>query len=226
VSRPHPGSSGQGLPARTDYFAQWSELHGGYDPATGGRLVRGWLALTYRLARPLAGVGVSPAALTTTGVLSAGAVAVAAGPLPGLAAALVVLSAVLDSLDGAVAVLTRRVTRFGFVVDSVADRLADGLFLVALWRAGGSAGLAVAAGAAVGLLEYTRARAAAAGMDEIGVVTVGERPTRVILAATGLLLALSWPDGATAALVATALACVIGAAQLLWVARRRLAAGP
>jgi CDP-diacylglycerol--glycerol-3-phosphate 3-phosphatidyltransferase len=63
-------------------------------------------------------------------------------------------------------------------------------------------------------------------MDEVGVVTVGERPTRVILAATGLLLALAWSDGATAALVATAGACLIGAAQLLWVVRRRLASAP
>jgi CDP-diacylglycerol--glycerol-3-phosphate 3-phosphatidyltransferase len=219
VSRPTPLT-------RAAYFAHWSELHGGYDPTTGGRLVRGWLALTFRLAHPLARVGVSPATLTAAGVLAAAGVVLAARPLPGLAAALVLLSAVLDSLDGAVAVLTRRVTRFGFVLDSVADRVADGLLLVALWRSGGSAEWAVAAGAAVAMLEYTRARAAAAGMDEVGVVTVGERPTRVILAATGLLLVLAWSDGATAALVATAGACVIGAAQLLWVVRRRLASAP
>lgn len=217
------------VPDRATYLAAWSALHGGLD-ASRTTLLRGWLTVVYWLARPLARAGVGPMLLTGWGVV-AGAFAVGLADLGGrwaLAAALVVVvSGVLDGLDGAVAVLTDRATRLGFVLDSVADRLVDGLYLVALWRLGAPAGACVAAGAAVGLLEYTRARAVAAGMREIGVVTVGERPTRVIVTAATLLCCgtyLGW-TGRLAALGTSALLIVslVGLVQLLAVVGRRLA---
>jgi CDP-diacylglycerol--glycerol-3-phosphate 3-phosphatidyltransferase len=85
-------------------------------------------------------------------------------------------------------VLTNRVSRLGYVYDSVADRLGEAAWLVALWLLGVPAWLALAAGAAAWLHEYLRARATAAGMREIGVVTVAERPTRAIVVTVGLLL--------------------------------------
>jgi CDP-diacylglycerol--glycerol-3-phosphate 3-phosphatidyltransferase len=151
--------------------------------------VRSWLAITYAVARPLAQARVPPDLVTLTGLgASAGAVAAAAvgGWWLWCAAALVVLSGLLDSVDGAVAVLRDRVTSWGHVLDSVTDRIGDLLFLLALWAAGAPWQTCVIAGALMFLHEYTRARAAVAGMSEVGVVTIGERPTRVIVTAAFL----------------------------------------
>jgi CDP-diacylglycerol--glycerol-3-phosphate 3-phosphatidyltransferase len=56
--------------------------------------------------------------------------------------------------------------------------------------------LVVAGGALAWWQEYVRARAAVAGMSEIGVVTVSERPTRVIVTAMFLLGCGLYPTGA------------------------------
>lgn len=78
----------------------------------------------------------------------------------------------------------------------------------------------------MGLQEYARARAGNAGMGEVGVVTVWERPTRVILTAA-LLLGCGLLPG-SADLIATGGAAVwvvlglIGLTQLLVVVRGRL----
>jgi CDP-diacylglycerol--glycerol-3-phosphate 3-phosphatidyltransferase len=207
--------------------------HGGYDPASGGALVRLWLGLTYRLARPLTAAGTPPAAVTAlAAALPAAALpaASAGGRWPLLAALVVVVSGLLDNLDGAVAILRARTSAAGFVLDSVADRIADGLCLTVLWALGAPGWLTVAAGAGVVLLEYTRARAGNAGFGEIGVVTVGERPTRVILVAAGLLAAgvlPGWRAGiATAAAAAEVGAALVGLGQLTVVLRRVLGGRP
>lgn len=183
----------------------------------------------YVLARPLAAAGVAPDLVTVGGLLAAGLVAWLAalgGAWFGAAAAVVVLSGLLDGVDGAVALLTDRATRFGFVLDSLVDRGADLLYLLALWLAGAPDGACVAAGVVTLLHEYTRARAAAGGLADVGVVTVGERPTRVVITAAFLLAAASYPaEAATwAALGAWAwlAVSVVGFVQLLVVVRRRL----
>ena len=217
------------IPGRDAYLAAWARTHGGYDPATGGALVRGWLGFSYRLARPLAAAAVPPSVLTGLAaalpVLAVPAAA-AGGHWPLLAVLTVAVSGLLDSLDGAVAILRARVSAAGFVLDSVADRVADGLFLLALWALGAPGWLAVAAGAGVVLLEYTRARAAGAGFGEIGIVTVGERPTRVLVTAAGLLVAGVLPGWrGVAAVLATAgelAVTVIGLGQLTVVLHRLL----
>jgi CDP-diacylglycerol--glycerol-3-phosphate 3-phosphatidyltransferase len=221
------------ISGRDDYFQAWATTHGGYDPATGNTLVRGWLALIYRLARPLADAGAPPAVVTAAaaGLPALAVPAAATGGRWALLAALVVaVSGLLDGLDGAVAILRARVSAAGFVLDSVADRVADGLFLAALWGLGAPGWLAVAAGAGVVLLEYTRARAGNAGFGEIGVVTVGERPTRVVVTAAGLLVAgllPGWRVPAAVLAVAGELAVtVIGLGQLTAVLRRELRGAP
>jgi phosphatidylglycerophosphate synthase len=212
-------------PDRATYLARWSRLHGGYD-ARHSRVVRAWLGTTYVLARPLAAAGVGPDLVTLAAVAMAGLVALLAGAGAGwlwAAAVAAVLSGVLDGLDGAVAVLTDRATRWGYVLDSVADRVGDGLYLVGLWLAGAPAPVCVAGGALTGLQEYARARAGAAGMSEVGVVTVSERPTRVIT--TAAFLAGEATFGAPWAGVGAWVWAVLGAvgcAQLAVVLRRRL----
>jgi phosphatidylglycerophosphate synthase len=212
---------------RDTYFSRWADLHGGYDPRANG-LVRLWLTWTYVLARPLARTGVPPDLVTVLGLLvSVAAAALAAGGDGWwlLAAALVVvLSALLDNLDGAVAVLAGRATRWGYVLDSVTDRCSDLLYVAALWLAGAPPEVCVAGGALALLQEYARARAAAGGMSEVGVVTVWERPTRVIVTAAFLASAAAlgdpWADLGAWAWVALG---AVGLVQLLVVVRRRLA---
>jgi len=142
-----------------------------------------------------------------------------------LAAAAVAASGLLDSLDGAVALLRGRASAAGFVLDSVADRMADTLCLLGLWLLGAPAPLVVTAGVAVYLLEYTRARAGNAGFGEIGVVTMGERPTRLIVTVAGLLVAGVLPPLREAAALAAAaglLAVAAGGCGQLTVVLRRV----
>jgi hypothetical protein len=75
-------------------------------------------------------------------------------------------------------------------------------------------------------LEYTRARAGNAGMGEIGVVTVGERGTRIPLVAATLGTAGLYPshaaDVATLGAATTLALSAIGLGQFLVLARRSL----
>jgi CDP-diacylglycerol--glycerol-3-phosphate 3-phosphatidyltransferase len=222
------------LPSREEYLREWSALHGGAD--TRGFVGR-WIGGAYRLARPLARAGAGPDVVTLLGLAAALAapltvwgVTAWGRPHGGrwlLAASfLVAVSGLLDNLDGAVALLTRRASRRGFVLDSVCDRLADGAYCVALWFAGAPGPLVVVGGAAAWLHEYVRARAAVAGMPQIGVITVSERPTRVIVSAMFLLGAGLYPRAATgwATAGASALAVIgaAGAGQLAVTVARRL----
>ncbi|MGN6611338.1 MAG: CDP-alcohol phosphatidyltransferase family protein, partial [Angustibacter sp.] len=143
------------LPTLQEYLAGWQRLHG-TDPRA-SRLVHGWLRGTYVLARPLARLRVSPNAVTVLGVLVAAAVlplALAGGRWPLLAAPVVVVSGVVDNLDGAVAVLTGRTSRWGALADALADRVSDVGYVVALWLLGAPAWLAVVAGGVAMLHEY------------------------------------------------------------------------
>ena len=175
----------------TGFLAGWSALHSGYDPS-GNRLVFGWLRLVHRAALPAARLGLAPSALTGLGLLLSALVPVLCVPPGGwplLAMLVLVAAGMADALDGAVALLTGRVSRFGAVLDAVTDRVGEACYLLALWLLGAPGWVCVVAGVLTGLLEYVRASAIAAGMPGIGVVTVWERPTRIIVIAVGLALA-------------------------------------
>jgi phosphatidylglycerophosphate synthase len=216
---------GQALPDREGYFDRWAVTHGGYDPRSNA-LVSWWLAIAYAVARPLAAARVPPDLVTVAGLLATGvAVLLARGEgwlLLG-AAALVVVAGLLDNVDGAVAVLRDRATSWGAVVDPVTDRAGDLLMVLALGLAGAPWWVCALGGALMFLLEYVRARAAVVGMTDLGVVTVWERPTRVIVTAAFLASAAAlgdpWP--ALGAWVWVGLG-VIGLVQLLVVVRRTL----
>jgi phosphatidylglycerophosphate synthase len=204
-----------------EYASDWQELHGGYDPRTGSLFVRWWLLFVYTVSRIVAGAGATPTTVTLGGVVLSAGVPALARPVPLLAAALVLLSAVADGLDGAVAVLAGRVSRLGGVYDALADRVSEACWLLALWLLGAPAWLVLAGGGLSWLHEYLRARAAAAGMAEIGVVTVAERPTRVILAVIGLVVA-GFGGAVTVVAGVWCLLAAVGFVQLLLAVRRAL----
>ncbi len=224
VSRQPPTSE---VPSVAGYGVIWQEQHHApdVDPAHG--TVGAFLRLTYALAAPLARIGIRPDVLTIFGLWLAGAAVVTAriGPYwPLLSALVVVISALTDGVDGCVAGLTMRASQRGYVLDSVVDRISDALFVVALVVAGGASRSSYWAGvAAVGalmMLEYLRARAGNAGQGEVGVVTVGERPTRVIAAAIGLTAIGVRPSSAafiaTGSLMVMVAAGAVGFIQLAW----------
>ena len=156
---------------------------------------------------------------------------------PLLATVVVVVAAVLDGVDGALASQTGSATRWGRVLDPLADRCSDLLLVLALVVLGAPGWLGALLGALTLLLESVRATGQVAGMQGPGVVTVWERPSRVIVAAFGLAgcgalwiseragadLASAWTArvATTAAVVGAGLA-VWGLARLLVVVRRAL----
>ncbi len=199
------------VPDRDGYFDRWSVTHGGYDPRTGSVWVRGWLSMVLVLARPLARRGVQPDVVTYASLWLAClvlALADVGGGWAVLAGALVVASALLDSLDGGLAVLEGRQTAWGYVLDSVVDRCSDVVWVLAAVALGCPVELALAVVFAVFLLEYLRARAGNAGFGELGTVTVAERPTRVIVLAPTLAVCGALPAHAD-------VASVVGPAVLL-----------
>jgi phosphatidylglycerophosphate synthase len=175
-----------------EYADRWASLHGGVDPRTARPEIRYWLRAAYHVAWVLARLRVPPGAVTATGLLAGALTPVFAarhGGWPAVAALLVLGSGVTDTLDGAVAVVADRATPLGYVYDAVTDRVVEACWLVALWLTGVPGWLVASCLGVAWLHEYVRARSVAAGMTEVGTVTVAERPTRVALAATGLLFA-------------------------------------
>ena len=110
-----------------------------------------------------------------------------------LTAGIVVLVAgFFDMLDGALARLTNRVTRFGGILDSTLDRFAEAavlLGIMALFIQRQSTGGILLVGIALLtslMVSYIRARAEAAGLEcKVGIFI---RTERVIILALGLLL--------------------------------------
>lgn len=109
-----------------------------------------------------------------------------------LGLALVMLfGTVFDTIDGAVARLTNRITKFGGLLDSTLDRLADALCIIAFYYAGIiSIELALIVLVESYLISYIRSRAELAAKGEM-VLNVGiiERPERVIAFILALICA-------------------------------------
>ncbi len=136
--------------------------------------------------------GVSPDAITVVGVAMAGACAVAIGlgRFP-LAVLLLLLTGLPDALDGAVAKAAGKAGPRGAYLDSVSDRLSDGLlFAGAGWylAVGDEPRLAMLPFAlyiAASLVSYQRAKAESLGFDAKGGLM--ERAERFIALGFGLL---------------------------------------
>ncbi|MDY6911307.1 MAG: CDP-alcohol phosphatidyltransferase family protein [Chloroflexota bacterium] len=149
--------------------------------------------LSEPFVRVLAKIGISPNALTVigfflnvfTGWMLATGHLFAGGFL-------VLFSGWFDMLDGAMARLLGKPTRFGALLDSAIDRLSEaalflGLILFYADR-GDTLEIALAFVAIIGsiMVSYTRARAEGLGLKcEVGLLA---RPERVALLALGLLL--------------------------------------
>jgi CDP-diacylglycerol---glycerol-3-phosphate 3-phosphatidyltransferase len=170
-------------------------------------------------ARALGRLGFTPNALTVLGSLLTGCVGLLAAQ-GWFAAAGVCLwvFAATDTLDGALARATDRVSLFGAFLDSVCDRYAEaGVFLGILWwyhATGDTLGVALAYVAAIGslMVSYARARAEGIGLQaaEVGWF---QRPERIVVLGLGLLLASLVPAALVAALGILALLTTVTVVQ-------------
>lgn len=212
------------------YRSEWSDLHSGIDPAD-SRLVDGWLSLMYRCAAPLARRGVSPSVVTASAVLCAVCAVLSSGigrwgAL--IAMVLIFVSSILDGMDGAVAVISGRVSAWGSVLDSTADRMSDLCFFACAAVVGVPFPLIAVLVVSTLVHESVRARAAAVGMTEVGVLTVWERPSRVVTVLVTLTMSVLFPGSpwtvVTGGAVGAAIA-VLGLVQLMVVVHRRLSDG-
>jgi len=149
--------------------------------------------LTRPMVRLLARTAITPNIITWFSfVLSAGAAALIFTNHLFAAGFMVLVAGLFDLLDGALARHTNKVTRFGGVLDSTLDRIAEALLLLAILilyaKEGSTLGILLAGIALPSsqMVSYIRARAEAANLEcKVGLFTRGER---VIVLALGLLL--------------------------------------
>ena len=147
---------------------------------------------TTPIGRGLHRVGVSPDVITGVGVVMAGACGVAIGRGEFLlAAVLLALTGLPDALDGAVAKAAGSSGPRGAYLDSVSDRLSDGLlFAGAAWYLAGTdtprmAMLPFGLFIAASLVSYQRAKAESLGFEAKGGLM--ERAERFIALGFGLV---------------------------------------
>ncbi|MFH0942516.1 MAG: CDP-alcohol phosphatidyltransferase family protein [Chloroflexota bacterium] len=182
--------------------------------------------LTAPLVKPLASLGISPNALSWTGLglslVAAGLVAKAHLLAGGI---MVLVASGFDMLDGALARRTRQATRFGAVLDATLDRVSEAVLLLGVlflflsagensnlfWPLSGKWAIFILALVMTGspMVSYLRARAEAAGLDcQMGIFT---RTERVIVLTLGLLL-----NQMVIALAIIAVLSFFTAGQRLW----------
>lgn len=186
-----------------------------------------------RIGAVLGRVGVSANALTLGSLLLAcAAFAAAAQGAFGWAAALVVLSGVLDVLDGAVARATGSASPFGALLDSTVDRLSDALPLmgvaVFVGTRGPAGALVLLTVLAVFSVSYVRARAEGLGVRLPPLFM--RRAERFVLLTAALLAGtvdVTLPFGLSPLVVGVATMGVlstVGVIVALWSARRAFSA--
>ncbi|MFM2202385.1 MAG: hypothetical protein RL673_44, partial [Actinomycetota bacterium] len=80
-----------------------------------------------------------------------------------------------------VAIATGKSSKFGALVDSVADRFVEGLWAIALYLLGAPWQIVLTAWLAAFVQEYLRARVGGLGVNQVLFVTWCERPVRATL---------------------------------------------
>lgn len=159
----------------TDYARQW------------GRVI------IEPIARTLARLGIPPNVITVIGfVLSIGVGVILALGHIRWGGVCIILAAIFDALDGTLARIVGRTSRFGAFLDSTMDRLSEAVILLGLlfWytRLGAREEILLIYATIVGstMVSYTRARAESLGLNcKIGLLT---RMERTIVLTAGLLL--------------------------------------
>ena len=159
--------------SREKFFSTWSDLHGN---AKISGIVKAWLSISYLIVKPISRVRITPNILTMLGLFFG--VILFLNANTSWASVLLVLSLICDGIDGSLAILTKKSTKWGAILDSVVDRLTEIFWVLALYKIGADLKLLVLVLLTASLQEYVRARSAGLGVSEVGIVTFAERPVR------------------------------------------------
>ena len=158
---------------RSEFFNSWSRLHGN---AKISGIVKGWLTISFWLVKPLAKLRVTPNILTIFGLFFG--VLLYLNALSAWAVALLTLSLVCDGIDGSLAIITGKSSKWGAVLDSVVDRITELFWALTYISLGANQNVVIAALLIASIQEYLRARVGGLGLRDVGVVTISERPVR------------------------------------------------
>jgi CDP-diacylglycerol--glycerol-3-phosphate 3-phosphatidyltransferase len=189
-----------------------------------------WTRLLSPVAHLLIRLGVSADVVTLVGTIGVSAGALVFFPQGMLLAGVLVITAFVfsDLIDGHMARLTGKSTKFGAFLDSTLDRIGDGaIFLgLALYFTGdGDSRLYVVLSVVCLLMgavtSYARARAESLGFE--AKVGIAERADRLvaILVMTGLSAILDLPMLLYVALWALAIASTVTVVQRVWAVRKQ-----
>lgn len=160
--------------------------------------------LGHFLDRPLSPlikrIPLNPNILTITGFMITAFAALILPHNLKLGGLLILVGSLFDMLDGIVARINNKATRFGAFLDSVLDRYSDAfLFLSITWylaERGNHTGAFLSLGTLVGAFLISYARARAEGLGETCHTGIMERPERLILlifaTLTGWLAPVLW----------------------------------
>ena len=159
--------------SREEFFSTWSDLHGN---AKISGIVKAWLSISYLIVRLISRIRITPNILTMFGLFFG--VILFLNANTSWASVLLVLSLICDGIDGSLAILTKKSTKWGAILDSVVDRLTEIFWVLALYKIGADLKLLVLVLLTASLQEYVRARSAGLGVSEVGIVTFSERPVR------------------------------------------------
>jgi len=169
---------------------------------------RGWIAAPLnQIAQWLEQTGISPNALTLIGFALTLAVAgvLATGQLL-LGGVLLIFAALFDTLDGALARLTGKVTIFGAFFDSTMDRYSEAVTLSALvyyysFQPDGRVAVLLLVATLVGSLMVSYTRARAEGLDIECKEGFFQRTERIVVLILGLVTGWMLPVLAVLALL-------------------------
>ena len=178
---------------KNEFFTTWSNLHGG---AKIEGIVKTWLQISYASAKFLSKLRVTPNLLTFAGLFFAIALWQFANSWA--AALFLVLSLFFDGIDGSLAILQKKTSKFGAFTDSFVDRISEVFWALALYKLGAPASLVFVALLATYVQEYIRARSGGLGYNEVGIVTICERPVRASLIFIAIVANLVGLDFVTA----------------------------
>jgi len=158
---------------REEFYSEWSSLH---TSAEIKGIVKAWLNISFVAARISTALRLTPNLLTLLGVIFA--LAMVINPLSLWNIPLLVLSLFADGIDGSVAIYQKRSSRFGAILDSVADRISEALWFYVAYQIGAPAWVLLVTYVLASTQEYARARLGGLGITNVGVVTPAERPVR------------------------------------------------
>ncbi|MCW2764083.1 MAG: CDP-diacylglycerol inositol 3-phosphatidyltransferase [Nocardioides sp.] len=194
-----------------------------------------WTKVLSPIAHLLIRMGVSADAVTLVGTIGVCAGALVFFPIGMLLTGVLVITAFVfsDLLDGHMARLTGKSSRFGAFLDSTLDRIGDGAIFtgLALYFAGDGDSrlylvLCLVCLVMGGVTSYARAKAEGLGFQ--AKVGIAERADRLvaILVMTGLAALLDLPILMYVTLWALAAASTVTVVQRIWVVRKQALALP